>query len=109
MEMTIDAFANKAVKYGREVLMEKFSEPKNRHKLGMKLYFAKKVIKAKFADPALIDVVINKETGHILVDELEAATMEGFNYTETCPFEGLCDMRKEDAQEFFNYMKGTAA
>lgn len=103
--MTIESFATKAVKYGREVLMEKFSEPKNRHKLGMKLYFAKKVIMAKLADPALVGTILDKKTGEVLVDELEAATMEGFNYTETCPFEGLCDMRKEDAQEFFDYIK----
>jgi hypothetical protein len=35
--------------------------------------------------------------------------MEGFKYAEAVPFQGLCDMRMEDAQEFFAYMKGTAA
>jgi hypothetical protein len=108
MEMTIDAFANKAVKYGYEVLMNKFKEPKNRYKLAAKLYFAKKVIAAHFADETLIGTVIN-DKGMILLDELEACAMEGFKYAEAVPFQGLCDMRMEDAQEFFAYMKGTAA
>ena len=104
MEMTIEAFADKAVRYGREVLMEKFSEPKNRHKLGMKLYFAKKVIMARFANPDFVGIVIGNE-GKILVDELYAATMEGFKYADSVPFEGICNMNKEDAEEFFAYMR----
>lgn len=104
MEMTIEAFADKAVKYAREVLMPKLTEPKNRHKLGAKIYFAKKAIMARFANPDFVGLVIDNE-GKILVDELYASTMEGFKYADSVPFEGICNMSKEDAEEFFAYIK----
>lgn len=105
MKMTVDEFIKKAISFCTERIAPKLTEDVNKIKLGAKLYFAPKKIKAVFADPDAKDTILTPE-GLVDIGEMEGAVMNGFEFGSKYPFLGICDLNKADAEEFFGYIKG---
>lgn len=105
MKMTVEEFIKKSISFCTERLAPKLTEDANKIKLGVKLYFAPKKIRAALADPDAKDTILTPE-GLVDVGEMEKAVMYGFEFGSKYPFLGICDLNKADVEEFFGYLKG---
>ena len=106
MVITVDNFINKVVAFTKNRIAPKLSEEPNKVILGVKAYFMPKKIRDFFTSNSDARSLLLNEDGMIDIGDLEGAIMSGFECGGRYPFLGVCDLNKDDAIEFIEYIKG---